>query len=86
VDFSSTDAVTAALALSESVLDRRNLLIKDAYNSKDDSDNTEATATLFVGNLPWDTEEAHIREFFGDCGEILNVRMPIFHDTGKFKG
>ena len=32
--------------------------------------------TLFVGNLPFDTEQDAVREFFGEVAEVASVRLP----------
>lgn len=31
--------------------------------------------SVFVGGLPVDIEEADLRDFLGDCGDILNVKI-----------
>jgi len=40
--------------------------------------------TAFVGNLGYRTSERTIKEFFGDCGEVVDVR--IAKQDGKSKG
>merc|ERR1712032_636943 len=42
--------------------------------------------TAFVGNLGFRTTEATIGEFFGVCGNVLDVRIATDRDTGKSKG
>merc|ERR1712216_329425 len=39
----------------------------------------------FVRGLPFGTQEEELRKFFGKCGEIANLRMPL-NDEGKCKG
>lgn len=34
-----------------------------------------ASATVFVGNLPWSATEEELREFFAECGDINSVRI-----------
>ena len=34
-------------------------------------------ASLFVGNLPWDTEEAALRELFSPFGTVLRLEIPV---------
>lgn len=41
--------------------------------------------TIFVGNLSFKTDEESIRDFFGGCGNIEDVRIANSHD-GKSKG
>jgi len=38
-----------------------------------------------VGNLSFDTVADSLREFFSECGEIRDVRIPM-RDDGKPKG
>merc|ERR1711971_981399 len=45
--------------------------------------NNELTA--FVRGLPFKTQEEELRKFFGECGEIANLRMPL-NEEGKCKG
>ena len=40
---------------------------------------------LFVGNLSFDSTEDSIRSFFGDCGEVVDVRIS-YKDSGNHKG
>lgn len=43
------------------------------------------SSTIFVGNLGFNTTADTIREFFSECGDIKDVRIP-FHDDGRAKG
>jgi len=40
---------------------------------------------IFVGGLPWETEEAVLKKDFAECGEIVALRMPL-NDEGKARG
>jgi len=42
--------------------------------------------TLFVKNLPYDTDEDVVQEAFSAFGKVANVRLPRWHHTGKLKG
>ncbi|XP_073249113.1 RNA-binding protein 34-like [Porites lutea] len=42
--------------------------------------------SIFVGNLPFDTEEEPLRQVFNDCGEIEAVRIVRDSKTGLGKG
>jgi nucleolin len=42
--------------------------------------------TAFVGNLPFKINDTHLRKFFKNCGNILEVRIATDRDTGKMKG
>ncbi|ODV79382.1 uncharacterized protein CANTADRAFT_52233 [Suhomyces tanzawaensis NRRL Y-17324] len=96
VDLPSLKHVTTVIGLSESVLNGRKLLIKNA-NSFEGRPAKDAGATsslsknppsriLFVGNLPFDTTEDNLEEHFRHCGDIVRIRMATFEDTGKCKG
>jgi RNA recognition motif-containing protein len=41
---------------------------------------------LYVGNLPYDTDEDQIRELFSAYGEVASVDMINDRDTGRFRG
>jgi RNA recognition motif-containing protein len=41
---------------------------------------------LFVGNLPYDTTEADLREFFSPIGSLSTVIIPADRETGKPRG
>lgn len=42
--------------------------------------------TLYVGNLPFSSTEAEIRELFGLYGEVRNVNIVLDRQTGKPRG
>ena len=41
---------------------------------------------LFVGNLPYETTEQDLREFFSSVGPLVNVIIPVDRETGKRRG
>ena len=41
---------------------------------------------LYVGNLPFDTDEEQIRELFSTYGDVKSVDMINDRDTGRFRG
>ncbi len=42
---------------------------------------------LFVGNIPFATTEADLRELFGNSGgRVTGVRVIMDHETGRSKG
>ena len=98
IDFSTEEALTEALALSEKLLTGRRVLIK---NSKSFEGRPERTTEqenaivksgkppsrrIFVGNLAFETTKQDLQEQFKRCGEILDVHIATFEDTGKCKG
>lgn len=101
VDFSTPEAVVKALALSEKLLTGRRVLIKDAHNfegrPEKTADSTQdamagkvsgkpPSKRIFVGNLTFDTEKADLEEHFSPCGEVVDVHVATFEDSGKCKG
>jgi cold-inducible RNA-binding protein len=41
---------------------------------------------LFVGNLPYDTTEPDLREFFAPIGPLSTIIIPVDRETGKRRG
>lgn len=44
------------------------------------------SATLFVGNISWNTTEDMLWEHFGQYGDVSSVRVPTDRESGKPKG
>ncbi|KAG0046212.1 hypothetical protein BGZ83_008602 [Gryganskiella cystojenkinii] len=99
VDFSSAEAQTNAIKLSEDELDGRKVLIKSSKSyegrpvvskgttiEKSMKQKHAVSPTLFVGNLSFQTTREGLQALFGDVGEIRKVRLATFEDTGKCKG
>jgi len=42
--------------------------------------------TVFVRGLPWGTTEEALTKDFTECGEIVNLRMPMDEETGNPRG
>jgi nucleolin len=45
-----------------------------------------STNTLFLSGLPYTSNEEDILKFLEGCGEILEVKMPRYQDSGKSRG
>ena len=98
IDLSTEEAMLEALSLSEKLLSGRRVLIKDSKSfegrpEKPREDETDATSSgkppskrIFVGNLPFETTKEDLQEHFGRCGEVLDVHVATFEDSGKCKG
>lgn len=94
VDLPSLKHVDAVVALSESRLNNRNLLIKNAssFEGRPEEHKDQnllknpPSRILFVGNLPFDATDDLLDEHFRPYGEIVRIRMATFEDTGKCKG
>ena len=41
---------------------------------------------LYVGNLPFETTEADLKDLFGQTGSVETVRIITDRDTGRSKG
>ncbi|CAG8538164.1 6107_t:CDS:2, partial [Acaulospora colombiana] len=82
IEFESSEAAQEALKLSGKEIDGRPINIKmNTVNNM-----SEPSDTIFVGNLPFSVPEDDIYEVFGNCGEIVSVRLPTHRDTGGRKG
>ncbi|KAM0798937.1 hypothetical protein BDR22DRAFT_822851 [Usnea florida] len=98
IDFSTQDALREALALSEKLFTGRRLLIKDSksFEGRPEKLKEEEAAIvnsgkppskrIFVGNLAFETTKEDLQEHFASCGQILDVHLATFEDTGKCKG
>lgn len=99
VDFSTSVALEQALTLTETLLTGRRVLIKDSksFEGRPDKPSAEeaksptasgkpAGKRIFVGNLGFDISDEDLREHFSRCGEVTNVHVATFEDSGKCKG
>lgn len=94
MDFKTSEQMDAAISLSESQLNGRNLLIKNSksFDGRPDKNDLVSLSKnppsriLFVGNLSFDTTDDLLRKHFQHCGEIVKIRMATFQDSGKCKG
>lgn len=94
MDLETSEQAQSVVALSESDLNGRRLLIKDArdFGGRPDKDDLVSLSKnppsriLFVGNLSFDTTDAQLKVHFQHCGDITKVRMATFQDSGKCKG
>lgn len=41
---------------------------------------------IYIGGMPFHYDEAGIREFWEYCGEVSEVDLMTFPDTGRFRG
>jgi nucleolin len=47
---------------------------------------SEPSATLFVGNLSFNSSQDTLYELFGEVGELVSVRVPTDRESGQPKG
>jgi RNA recognition motif-containing protein len=121
VDFATEESLNKAIAMSESLVSGRKVLIKNAksfegrpavatatVNALAGNADTSETATagdatakkigpngkpimppskrVFVGNLNFDVTRDDLETHFSQAGELEDVFMATFQDTGKCKG
>ena len=41
---------------------------------------------IYVGNLPWSTNDTELRDFFSAYGEVHSARVITDRDTGRSRG
>ena len=99
VDVSTKRALEDVLTLSEKLFSGRKVLIKDAksFEGRPEKPGNDLLETdemagklpsnrIFVGNLGFETSKEEIREHFSQCGEVEDVFLATFEDSGKCKG
>ena len=63
------------------------LIFKPSNTDTETSETSSpSTQTLYVGNLPYKANEAHVRELFSKHGEVFAVRLMKDKRTGKRRG
>jgi RNA recognition motif-containing protein len=63
------------------------LILKPSNTDTETSETSSpSTQTLYVGNLPYKANEAHVRELFSKHGEVFAVRLMKDKRTGKRRG
>jgi len=53
-------------------------MITDSAQKKD--------LTIFISGLPYTATEEEIQQFFSECGEITEMKLPRFQDSGRLLG
>jgi RNA recognition motif-containing protein len=95
IDFSDSDAQTAAVQLGEKLLGGRRVLIKGSRDfegrpersgGEEQEQQQAPSKRVFVGNLGFETTKETLQEHFNVCGPIGNVHVAAFEDSGKCKG
>lgn len=94
IEFRRADSATKALDLNGEYLKDRYLTIDrpQVPRSLANAETREPTAkpagcrTIFIKNLPYETNEAEITEAFKVYGPIKSVRLAVWNHTGKLKG
>ncbi|KAL8665436.1 MAG: hypothetical protein Q9168_007703 [Polycauliona sp. 1 TL-2023] len=59
---------------------------EDAAGTKSRPPGKPPNKRIFVGNLWFNTEKSDLEEHFAQCGEVIDVHIATFEDSGKCKG
>lgn len=51
------------------------------FNKQPDGPVDENSTEVYVNGYPYETKEEDVRELFKDCGEIVNITLPMFDDN-----
>lgn len=101
VRFTTVEARNSALEKNGEELDGRALGIREnkgravrgtrpQYDRRERrtelSDKPQACNTIFVGNLPWATDEEELKSLFDDCGEVVSARIVRQSWTNRSRG
>ena len=73
----------AVEVLNDKEFGGRNLRVNLARERKEDF---EVGDKIYVGNLPWDVNDADVRELFQDYGEVHSVNIISDRETGRPRG
>ncbi|CAK3734291.1 RNA-binding rnp24 [Lecanosticta acicola] len=99
VDFTTPAVLDIALTLSERLLLGRKVLIKNAKSFEGRPQKTAAeiatngsvsgkapSKRIFVGNLSFDITQDDLEQHFSQAGQVEDVHVATFEDSGKCKG
>jgi nucleolin len=56
------------------------------FQQREDKPKSEPSATLFVGNLSFNSSEDSLRSVFAQYGDVMGVRVPTDRESGRMKG
>ncbi|MCG3722277.1 RNA-binding protein [Vibrio cincinnatiensis] len=82
----SSVSFVLGVALSAIILLRLNNAEQGVPTPSSSEDSSQATKTLYVGNLPYKANESHVRDLFAKYGEVFAVRLMKDKRTGKRRG
>lgn len=55
-------------------------------NKEPTIETTNPEKCVFVSGIPYTTTEEELRQFFEKCGEIKQIKLPRYQDSGKLRG
>lgn len=82
----SSVSFVLGVAFTAVILLRLNNTEQEASSDASSEDLSQATKTLYVGNLPYKANESHVRDLFAKYGEVFAVRLMKDKRTGKRRG
>ncbi|OQS05377.1 nucleolin [Thraustotheca clavata] len=62
--------------IMSSIVPRLSFLTPQVHFFTSSAEQEQWKCTVFIGGLPYDTEEDHIANLFGQFGDVVSVRMP----------
>ncbi|KAK8821017.1 RNA-binding proteins (RRM domain) [Blastocystis sp. ATCC 50177/Nand II] len=67
---------------------RQNPTVKEEEpeEKKAEGKNESGSLEVYVEGLPYETTEEQVRSFFEDCGDVVELRMPRYQDSGRCRG
>ena len=83
VTFKKNKAVQKALALSGTELEGRAVIVGINNRPPHPRRAAQGSCRVYVGNLPFEARDEHIRDFFSNCGKILFVRFKFKDGVDK---
>ncbi|KAJ2811837.1 nuclear localization sequence binding protein, partial [Coemansia sp. 'formosensis'] len=93
VDFADAESRDKAINGGSFDMDGREVRVDKAEKSSKPArgdasapSNSTPSATLFIGNLSFSTNEDSLREAFAECGTVVSARIPTDRETGRMKG
>ncbi|KAJ2863670.1 nuclear localization sequence binding protein [Coemansia aciculifera] len=95
VDFANAEARDKAINGGSFDMDGRDVRVdkaekasssKPARGDANAASNSTPSATLFIGNMSFNTTEDSLREAFAECGTVVSARIPTDRETGRMKG
>ncbi|KAJ3383898.1 hypothetical protein HDU84_003301 [Entophlyctis sp. JEL0112] len=89
VEFADAESAKKALEMAGSSLDGREIRIDLSTprpERKAETPKSEASDTLFVGNLSFDATVEDVQAIFAEHGEVTSCRIPTDRESGNPKG
>ncbi|KAG2176566.1 hypothetical protein INT44_007229 [Umbelopsis vinacea] len=80
--YADKESMEKGLEMNAQVFNDKHLRVDSAANPR----NHDRKRSVFVGGLPFDAQEEQLWEFFGECGDIENVRIVRDAKTNIGKG